>query len=248
MMSGKPLRGLPWKALGLQPRAGLESRTKSFTLRRIALRWPSMNAAPFTVRRASVDDIPALRRLGANKEDAGPALERRLGEMQVVLDAVGTLVGAWGVRTSGNQAHVYERLVVACMDEAAFREMVWQRILTLARNHAWSRIWVKSEEAVWGDWGFVAADAECLRTLPTVFGPAEGGWRVLVLRGDRVEQVSMEAEFEVFQQAQREATERLMIRAKKYRFIALVLCGLVLLGFMILVLRMALPASGGAGP
>ena len=66
-----------------------------------------MSTAPFQCRRATIDDLPALKSLWQSMNLPVPDLERRLTEFQVAVDSGNTLIGAVGFQMAGKQGLVH---------------------------------------------------------------------------------------------------------------------------------------------
>ena len=116
-----------------------------------------MTATSLKVRRANVDDLPALRSLWQNLKWDAAALESRLTEFQIVENR-GEFAGAIGVqlRATGVLLHSEDYTDFAVADAA--RELFWERVQKLASNHGAFRVWTQEISPFWTRWGFQPAD------------------------------------------------------------------------------------------
>jgi N-acetylglutamate synthase-like GNAT family acetyltransferase len=206
-----------------------------------------MSEPTVTVRRATVEDLPALRALWGKAGFPAAELEKRFTEFQLVCSAEGALWGALGLQLEGKQACLHHLVV----PDAAWRELVqqrlWERAITLAQNHGLTRLWVRAEDALGDALGFQLASGDVLGRLPPPFGSRDGGWRTLRLREETAESVSLDQEFELFQQAQREESRMTMQQARRYKTVALLLLAVFLGVVALLVLLTSLSPESGSG-
>lgn len=189
-----------------------------------------------TFRRATVEDLPALKSLWTAGGRQASALEKRLTEFQVAIRQDGNLVGSVGLRLSGKQGLVHDETYANPSQGEILRSSLWERLQKVAHNHGLLRVWLLETEPFWSvSAQFRPATPEMKLKLPKEFGLATEPWQVLPLREESETLVSMENEMEVFQKAQRAETEALMQRAKVYRVIAFVIATLFLMGTLVFV-------------
>src|SRR5437868_107167 len=103
-----------------------------------------MTAADFRVRRATVDDLPALRELWQKANFAPMDLEKRFTEVQIAETQDGKIAGALGLKIERLHGQVHSEIVVDPAHESPLREALWQRIQILSRNHGLFRLWTQS--------------------------------------------------------------------------------------------------------
>ena len=81
--------------------------------------------------------------------------------------------------------------------------------------------------------GFERADENAVRKLAPSFGQTSDEWRTLQLRDEAALAVSLEKEFELFKEAQKQLSERALKQARVARLLvglgALILFGLALI-------------------
>jgi N-acetylglutamate synthase-like GNAT family acetyltransferase len=168
-------------------------------------------------RRATVDDLPALRTFW---EAAGAPVaqwEKRITEFQI-LQRDGAIVGSLGLRLAGLHSCVYGEALREPDD--VLRAALWERVSSIARNHGLVRLWTLQPAEFWAGAGFVPADSEVLQKLPPVFQSEGATWRTLKLK-DELTTPPVD-EFAIFKEAARAESEKVMRQAKILKVIALV--------------------------
>lgn len=187
-----------------------------------------MSQPNFQVRRATVDDLPQLRLLWHAEHLPVADLERRFTEFQVVQGEDGALWGAVGLHIECGQGLVHGETFAHPENEEVLRPFLWERVQSVARNHGLHRLWTKERAPFWLHCGFAHSTAEDLNKLPVAYGGRHGDWFTIKLKEDLHAAVSTEKEFELFQEAERAATERLMRQA---RFARMVAAGIAVVAF-----------------
>lgn len=187
-----------------------------------------MSASNLQARRATVDDLVALRKLWHRAGLPVERLEKQITEFQIVETPDGVLLGALGLALAGSQGRLHSEVYASEEFEGELRRRLWERVQAIARNHGLHRIWTREPAAAWAELGFEAAPRESLEKLPGSFGSSGETWQVLKLREEAPAAVSLEKEFEMFTAAQRESSERLIRQAQSFRNIAYAALGIVL--------------------
>src|SRR6516225_3162151 len=100
-----------------------------------------MKPSDFQVRRATIEDLPALTRLWDSMNLAGAGLDRRLTEFQVVVDAIGTVVGTVGLQMLGKQALLHSEAFTDFAVADIVRPRLWDRLQMVAGNNGICRVW-----------------------------------------------------------------------------------------------------------
>jgi len=178
-----------------------------------------MSQAPVQCRRATVEDIPALCALWSAASLPAAVLEKHFGEFQVA-EANAQILAAIGFRQAGQHAAVHSEACQPGANADELRAHLWQRVLTVARNHGLARLWTQEKSPFWAQQKFVPAGAEVLPRLPAALGDPAGGWLTLQLK-EETAQPSLEQEFALFRQAAHDENEALLQRAKAFKIIAL---------------------------
>ena len=168
-----------------------------------------MNSPEYTARRATVDDLSGLKILWERARFQVLDLEKRLTEFQLIVSDAGDLIGALALHIEAKQGLLHSGAFAQPEQEEQFRPQLWERIQSVARNHGLNRLWTQEGASFWLQAGFVEGSAETLPRLPPGFGDRQARWLTLQLKDENVAALSIEHEFELFQTAQKEETERL---------------------------------------
>jgi N-acetylglutamate synthase-like GNAT family acetyltransferase len=207
-----------------------------------------MNPPEFVVRRATVDDLDGLKILWERARLQVLDLEKHLTEFQLAVSMEGDLLGVVALRIQGKDGLLHSEAFTQPETEEQYRGALWERIHNLARNHGLVRIWTREEAPFWHQTGFTEASAEQLKKFPPGWGDPHTRWLVLTLREDVAVVLSLEQEFEVFQQASRASTEEVIAQARKLKIFANVLAAVVLVLVALLIGTLALRHSRQAKP
>jgi len=186
--------------------------------------------AQWSVRRASVEDVPALKEHWQKAGVLDDALEKNLTEFQIAENSEGTIRGVVGVRLHDQQAWIYHESFIDQSEAGSIQEAIWKRIHTLAQNHALYKIWTHSDSPTWTRLKFLNATQEVLSEKPSEFQMMSDQWKVLVLREPSEEAVSLDNEFELFQKAQQADREQLMKQTAMMKIIAYTILIITLVG------------------
>lgn len=180
-----------------------------------------MNPSDFRVRRATIEDLPALTALWQSMNLPASGLDRRLTEFQVATDAAGKLVGAIGFQLVGKQGLIHSEGFTDFGVADTVRPMLWERLQMVATNHGIVRAWTKEIAPFWKQTGLAEPDADTLSKLPA-FSSNEvpGKWFTIKLREDVEEVLSLDKEFELFKQSAQQQSEAAMNQAKTLKTIA----------------------------
>jgi N-acetylglutamate synthase-like GNAT family acetyltransferase len=134
-------------------------------------------------RRATVDDLPALRALWQATHWPADELESRLTEFQVV-EADGHFAGALAVQIVRQHLRLHSEDYADFSVADAARERFWERLQKLAASHGVFRVWTQETSPFWTHWGFQPANAETLQRLPDEWKNLEGQWLTLALKNE----------------------------------------------------------------
>src|SRR5262245_24687114 len=108
-----------------------------------------MNTANYIVRRATLDDLDALRPIWETMRLPVEDLEKRLTEFQVAEAEDGRIVGTVGLQTVARHARIHGEAFADFAAADAVRPQFWERIQTLAINHGIVRLWTREEAPFW---------------------------------------------------------------------------------------------------
>ena len=192
-----------------------------------------MNPNDFKVRRATVEDLPALSALWKSMNFGLLDLEKRLTEFQVVEDPKGNLAGAIGYQMQGKQALIHSEGFTDFSLADTLRPLLWERLKMLAANHGTVRVWSREDSRFWTQETLTKPDAEALEKLPATWVIQSADWHTLKLREDVEEVLSLDKEFAMFAEAERERSRSALNQAKVLKTIATVIA--LILGVVVLV-------------
>ncbi|MCS7090779.1 MAG: hypothetical protein RMN51_09355 [Verrucomicrobiota bacterium] len=191
-----------------------------------------MPGTDLRVRRATVDDLSQLRSLWQSQLPDASSLERRVTEFQVVEDGQGRMLGAVALCMLGGHGLIHSEVFADYAEADRCRTVLWERLEQVARNHGLYRLWTREEAPFWSRCGLRMADESTLQLLPQDWQSLKGRWLTLQLREPPPQGLSVEKEFELFMQAERQRTQALLERARWIKqaatVLAILLAGLVL--------------------
>jgi N-acetylglutamate synthase-like GNAT family acetyltransferase len=192
-----------------------------------------MNSATHRVRRATLDDLPKLINLWRRENLPWNELEKRFTEFQVAETADGAIVGAIGLQIGEHQGRMHSEAFDSYEHVDTVRGLFWERLRSVALNHGLYRVWTLERSPYWSRSVFEPASAEMLPKLPAAFGNPQGGpWLVTQLREEVAPPISLDKEFALFRDAERERTERLFQQARVMKVIATILALVLFVGLI----------------
>lgn len=207
-----------------------------------------MNGTAPRVRRATVDDLDQLRPLWSSQLVDPAGLERRITEFQVVETPEGRILGAVALEIHQGHGRIHSEVFADFAEADRCRALLWERLEQVARNHGLYRLWTCEEAPFWNRCGLLPAPEPLLEQLPPDWRARKGRWLTLQLREPPPEGLSVEKEFELFMQAERERTQAWLERARLFKqiatVIALILAIFVLVAVLYLLRRSPVGASG----
>jgi N-acetylglutamate synthase-like GNAT family acetyltransferase len=174
------------------------------------------------VRRATVEDLPQLTALWQQENLPTADLEKRFKEFQLVQAPDGTVLGAMGLQVASGQARLHSETLLHPEQGDEIRTKLWDRTRLIAGNFGVARVWVQSSAPFWRMNGFQPAGGAELEKLPAEFAGDAQPWQFLKLREEAVA-VSIDKEFALFREAERERTEKMFRQAKVLKMIAAVI-------------------------
>ena len=176
-----------------------------------------MNFGQLHIRRATVDDLPALKSLWLAARLPVEELESRLTEFQIVT-ANGNFAGAVAVQIARQYLRFYAEDFTDFAVADAARELFWERIQKIAATHGVFRVWTQETSPFWTHWGFQkAVPAEMLERLPVEWKGIEGDWLTLELKNEAAITHALENQFSNFMGAERQQTDEVAKQAHTIR-------------------------------
>lgn len=195
-----------------------------------------MSSTEYQIRRATVDDLPALLELWERMDFTAAGLDQRLTEFQVATDGAEQLLGAVAFETAGQQGRIHHEAFDDFALADTLRSLLWGRIQMLAQNHGVFRIWTQEDAPFWKQAGLEPAPRPVLQKLPAKWTNAQGGWLTLQLKEEAaIQALSSDQEFAAAIQAER---ERIAGRVQRFKMVAFGFAVLiaVLVGVLLLYL------------
>lgn len=182
-----------------------------------------MTSSALRVRRATVDDLPALKSLWHVAQLPADELENRLTEFHVV-ESGGQFAGALGVQILRQHARLHSEDYTDFSVADAARELFWERIQKLAANLGVFRVWTQETSPFWSRWGFQPANAETLARLPDEWKNLEGRWLTLELKNeDAIHQALQGQKIAGFMDAEKQQTAKLAGQARSLRLVVTII-------------------------
>jgi N-acetylglutamate synthase-like GNAT family acetyltransferase len=179
-----------------------------------------MTAPALNVRRATVDDLPALKALWLAAQFPADELESRLTEFHVV-ESGGQFAGALGVQIVRQHARLHSEDYADFAVADAARELFWERIQKIAANLGVFRVWTQETSPFWTHWGFQPASGETLARLPEEWKQLEGRWLTLELKNEEVINQVLQNQFAGFMDTEKQQTARVASRARTMNLIVI---------------------------
>jgi N-acetylglutamate synthase-like GNAT family acetyltransferase len=195
------------------------------------------NTTPeYHLRRATLEDLPGLKQLWLESRLPVAELEKRFTEFQLAFRADGTLAGSVGLQMQKLQGLIHSEAFPDPLLGPEIRPLLWQRVVGVAKNNGLSRLWTLPTTSFYREQGMIDIDDATRSRMPEGFGNPNADWVILKLKDENQSSISLEKEFEIFAQAQRSESERVMSQAKAFRLVAYGLLFLGLLGLGALAL------------
>ena len=188
-----------------------------------------MSTPALQVRRATIDDLPSLLPLWQKENLPAKDLEGRFKEFQVVENGNGGIAGAIGLQVSGQEGRLHSEAFEDFGQADRLRGALWERIRTVEQNYGLVRVWSQFTSPYWRAIGFDQPSNEMLTKLPQNFGSDRAPWLCVKLREETSATVSIDKEFALFRESEREETQKVMRKARVMKVVAGVIAILVLI-------------------
>ena len=184
------------------------------------------------VRRATIDDLAKLAPLWRAEGLQAHDLEKRFKEFQLVEGPGGEVLGAVGLQIGGQEGRLHSEAFAHPEHADELRPKLWERVQMIANNHGLLRVWTQLESPFWHHIGFNTASGDLAARLPSAFVGDQRPWTFYLLRAEGAAVVSLDKEFAMFREAERERTEKIFRQAKVLKLIA-ALIAVAVLGLVI---------------
>jgi N-acetylglutamate synthase-like GNAT family acetyltransferase len=201
--------------------------------RRPNLRLGRVSSSKYRVRRATLDDLSQLMALWEPMHYPTEDLAKRVTEFQVAESPEGKVVGGAGLQIAERQGLVHSEAFSDFALAEHLRPLLWDRLHAVATNHGLLRVWTREQAPFWNHCGLVKADAEALEKLPALWRGPTSGWLTLKLRDDVETVLSLDKEFAVFMQTEKQHTERVFQQARTMKTIMTLLAVALLIAVVV---------------
>jgi hypothetical protein len=166
------------------------------------------------VRRATLDDIGQLTVLWQSMHYPAGNLARRVTEFQVAESADGKVLGALGLQIAERQGLIHSEAFSDFALAEQLRPLLWDRVHAVATNHGLLRVWTQEQAPFWNHCGLVRAEADLLEKLPAPWRGPSSPWLTLKLKDDVETVMSLDQEFALFMQSEKQRTEQVFKQAR----------------------------------
>ena len=190
-----------------------------------------MTTPSLPARRATIEDLQKLTPLWAQEGLPAEELSKRLQEFQVVDGPSGELAGALGLEIVGHEGRLHSEAFLHPEEAESVRGRLWERVQMISKNHGLVRVWTQLSSPFWHQNGFASPAPETAAKLPATFAGNPAPWNVLQLRDETAMAPSIEKEFAMFREMQKEETDRIFRQAKVLKLVA----GVILLVVFVLL-------------
>jgi hypothetical protein len=194
-----------------------------------------MTTPSLPARRATIEDLQKLAPLWAREGLPAEELGKRFQEFQVVDGPGGELAGAIGLQIAGHEGRLHSEAFLHAEEAEAIRARLWERVQMISKNHGLVRVWTQLDSPFWRQNGFGNPAPETAAKLPAAFAGNPALWNVLQLRDETTTAPSLEKEFAMFREMQKEETDRVFRQAKVMKLVAAVVLVVV---FIVLAIGM----------
>jgi hypothetical protein len=161
-------------------------------------------------------------------------------EFQVAESPDGKLLGAVGLQIAERQGLVHSEAFGDFALADHLRPLLWDRVQAVATNHGLLRVWTREQAPFWNHCGMLQADAEALQKLPAPWRGPTSHWLTLKLRDDVETALSLDKEFALFMQSEKQRTEQVFKRARTFKNLMLMISIVLLIAVAIWAARLFL--------
>jgi len=156
-------------------------------------------------------------------------LARRVTEFQVAEGTNSEVLGAVGLQIAERQGLVHSEAFSDFAMADHLRPLLWDRLYAVATNQGLLRIWTREQAPFWNHCGLVSPHDEAMQKLPAPWRGPSSGWLTLKLRDDVETVLSVDKEFALFMQSEKQRTERVIQHARTLKTV------MTLIAFALLV-------------
>lgn len=167
-------------------------------------------------------------------------LGRRVTEFQVAEDADGKVLGTLGLQIAERQGLIHSEAFADFALAEQLRPMLWDRVHSVATNHGLLRVWTQEQAPFWNHCGLARADAEALEKLPAAWRGPSSPWLTLKLRDDVETVLSLDKEFALFMQSEKQRTSEVFRQARTLKTVVTLLALALLIAVVVWGVRIFL--------
>ena len=167
-------------------------------------------------------------------------LARRITEFQVAEGMDGTVLGGVGLQIAERQGLVHSEGFGDFALAESLRQLLWDRVNAVATNHGLLRLWTQEQAPFWNHCGLVKADPEALQKLPAAWRGSSAQWLTLKLKDDVETVLSVDREFAVFMQSEKQRTEQVFRRARAMKTFMTLIAVAMLIAVVVWAVRLFL--------
>ncbi|HEX5221001.1 MAG TPA: hypothetical protein VFZ59_15660 [Verrucomicrobiae bacterium] len=190
-----------------------------------------MSSSRLQARRATLEDIEALRGLWEMMRYPIAELEKQLTDFQVVADSEGKVVGSVGFRSAQRQGQIHSEAFSDFSFAERARPVLWERIQSLCNNHGVARLWTHDASPFWTRNGFQPATPANLEKLPEQWDRTKPNWLTLQLKDENA-MASLDKEFAMFVASEKQRSEYALGQAKTLKTVATAIALLIAFGIL----------------
>ena len=155
-------------------------------------------------------------------------LAKRATEFQVAENVQNQIVGAVGLQIAQKQGRIHSEGFTDFALADQLRPMIWERLQSVATNHGLLRLWSQEKAPFWSHCGLGKSDAESLQKLPMLWRDLKSDWLTLKLKDDIETIISLDKEFALFKESEKQRTARAFQHAKLLKLLATLIASAVL--------------------
>ncbi len=192
-----------------------------------------MSSVKYQVRRATLEDIGQLTALWESMHYATPDLAKRVTEFQVAEGADGKVLGAVGLQMAERQGLIHSEAFSDFALAEQLRPLLWDRLNSVATNHGLLRIWTQEGAPFWNHCGLARAEADALEMLPVLWRGPTSPWLTLKLKDDVEPVISLDKEFALFMESEKQRTEQVFRQARTLKTVATVIAIILLIAVVV---------------
>ena len=211
-----------------------------FEFRRWNPKFGGVSSPKYRVRRATLDDLGHLTAIWQPMQFPIDDLAKRVTEFQVAESPDGQILGAVGLQLAERQGLVHSEAFGDFALAEHLRPLLWDRVQAVATNHGLLRVWTREQAPFWNHCGMLPADAEALQKLPVLWRGPSSHWLTLKLRDDVETVLSLDKEFALFMQSEKQRTEQVFQRARMLKNLVLLISIVLLVAVAIWAARVFL--------